>query len=97
MTRRKRTAREIAESLGASERTVRRIIAEPRSEFVQRARDRRRRAVELRSQGLKYREIADEMGCSVGAVGGLLHDARRYGELLDEREGEGPNDGASET
>lgn len=79
--RRKRTAREVAASLGASERTVRRIIAEPRDEFEARARQRRARAVELRQQGKKYREIAEEMDCSIGSVSRMLHDARKTGEL----------------
>jgi len=79
--RRKRTAREVAASLGASERTVRRIIAEPREDFERRARERRKIAVDLREQGKKYREIAEEMGCSVGQVSYMLHVARKNGEL----------------
>ncbi len=75
--RRQRTARELAEAMGASTRTIRRIVAEPRDEFLARAQHRRTRAVELRAQGLLYREIADEMGLTTGTVGRLLHDARR--------------------
>lgn len=75
--RRKRTAREIAQRLGASERTVRRIVAEPRADFLARAAANRARAVELRGQGLLYREIAEQMGIPIGNVGRLLHDARR--------------------
>ncbi|MFE5708110.1 helix-turn-helix domain-containing protein [Rhodococcus koreensis] len=76
-TRRKRTAREIAEQLGASPRTVRRIVAEPRGEFEARAEARRAQAVELRAQGLKYTEIAEAMGVTTGTVGRLLSDARK--------------------
>jgi len=72
------TAREGAARLGVSPRTIQRIIAEPREEFEQRAAAQRTRAVELRNQGLMYRQIAEEMGCSVGTVGKRLHDARRY-------------------
>ena len=36
--------------------------------------------MELRQQGLKYKEIAEEMGISTGAVGRLLHDARKLEE-----------------
>ncbi|WP_256997147.1 sigma-70 region 4 domain-containing protein [Rhodococcus sp. 11-3] len=32
----------------------------------------------MRAQGLKYREIADELGITVGSVGKALSDARRY-------------------
>ena len=78
--RRKMTAREAAEQFGASTRTIQRLFAEPREEFEARARTRRNRAVELRQQGLKYKEIAEEMGISTGAVGRLLHDARKLEE-----------------
>ncbi|WP_301851166.1 sigma factor-like helix-turn-helix DNA-binding protein [Rhodococcus pyridinivorans] len=75
--RRNRTARELADRLGISPRTVRKIMAEPRGEYEARAAERRQQAVELRAQGLKYREIAEEMGIQIGAVGKLLHDARK--------------------
>ncbi|MFZ2172512.1 MAG: sigma factor-like helix-turn-helix DNA-binding protein [Rhodococcus sp. (in: high G+C Gram-positive bacteria)] len=78
--RRAKTAKEMAARLGVSERTIRNVVAEPRAEFEARAEARRRRAVELREQGLKYREIAEEMGISTGAVGKLLHDARMSAE-----------------
>jgi len=76
--RRKRTAREMAAQLGASERTVRNIIAEPRDEFLSRAAAKRKTAVELREQGHTYSEIATTMGLSIGSVGKLLHDARKH-------------------
>lgn len=76
--RRTKTAREMAERLGVSVRTVRKIVAEPRDEFENRARERREKAAELRASGLKYKEIAEKMGISTGAVGALLHDARKY-------------------
>ncbi len=76
--RRKRTAREAATLLGVSERTIRNIVAEPRDDYEARARERRNRADELRKQGLQYRVIAETMGCSIGTVGRLLYDARKY-------------------
>lgn len=79
--RRSITARELADRLGASERTARRLVAEPRADFLDRAKARRTRAIELRGQGLKYREIAVEMNVSTGTVSRLLHDARKLGEI----------------
>ncbi len=76
--RRKRTAREMAAQLGASERTVRNIIAEPRSEFLNRAATKQTRAVELREQRHTYAEIATTMRLPIGSVGKLLHDARQH-------------------
>ncbi|SEK86519.1 sigma factor-like helix-turn-helix DNA-binding protein [Rhodococcus maanshanensis] len=73
--RRTSSAREVAERLGISPRTVRNIMAEPRAEFEARAAERRRRVLELRAEGLKLREIADEVGMTVGGVGTILHRA----------------------
>lgn len=73
--RRNVPARVLAEQFGASERTVRRIVAEPRSEYIERARQRRQRAWELRQGGATYKDIADDLGCPVGTVSTLLRKA----------------------
>ena len=78
--RRTRTARDLAAQFGVHERTIRAMVAEPRSEYECRAKVRRSLAVKLRLQGLTYREIADNTGDSVGTVGCLLAQARRNGE-----------------
>ena len=86
--RRTKTAREVAEHLGISIRTVRRFAAEPRAEFLARAQARRDRAVELRRTGLKYHQIAEDLDTTIGAVSSLLSDARRLGEwdgVIDQR------------
>ncbi|MBF6150268.1 helix-turn-helix domain-containing protein [Nocardia nova] len=79
--RRSMTAREGAERLGVSPRTIRRMVAEPRADFEARARDRRTRAAQLRNAGHSYKEIAAAMDCSTGTVGTLLRLARREGLL----------------
>ncbi len=81
--RRKLTAREAAEKFGVHPRTIRRIVAEPREDFLARAKARRDRAVELRAQGLKHREIAAEMDVPIGTVGRLLHEAKKLAQALD--------------
>ena len=78
--RRKMTAKEAAKRFGVTERTVRRLIAEPREDFLARARERRAQAAKLRRQGLKYKEIAEQMGLDIGFVGRLVADAKRFGE-----------------
>lgn len=78
--RRKRTAREAAELLGVSPRTIRNIVAEPRDQYLARAAERRQRVLELRARGLKLREIAAEIGMTVGGVGTILHHARKAEE-----------------
>lgn len=71
--RRTKTAREMAEQLGVSERSIRNIVAEPRDDYEARARAKQQRARELRASGASYRQIADELGVSIGSVSTLLH------------------------
>jgi DNA-directed RNA polymerase specialized sigma24 family protein len=74
--RRTRTAREIAESLHISQRTVRAAMAEPRDEFLARAAQRREAVMALRREGKKYREISDELGLPMGTVKTIIHHAK---------------------
>lgn len=74
--RRTRTARELADELGVSERFIRSRRAESREDFEGRAAARRERAAALRASGMTYREIADELDTSTGTVGRLLHEHR---------------------
>lgn len=75
------TAQQVADRFGVSARTVKRLVAEPREEYLARAAERRARVIELRSAGMKYIDIAAEVGCSIGTVGRLIHDARHHGEF----------------
>lgn len=86
--RRTKSARELAEQFGISERHVRRLIAEPRQDFLTRAAARRQQVVKLRSQGLTYAEIAEQMDISASAVGRLMWSARRHGEVDDAADGD---------
>lgn len=74
--RRTRTARELAEEHGVSPRFIRRTVAESREDFEGRAAARRERAAALRAGGATYKAIADDLGCSTGTVGRLLHEHR---------------------
>lgn len=71
--RRTKTARELAETWGASDRTIRRIIAEPRADYESRAIEKRQRAQQMRAEGATYRQIADELSVSIGSVSSLLN------------------------
>lgn len=73
--RRNKTARELAEQFGVSRRTIQRAIAEPRAEYDARAAARHARIRELREEGKSMREIAAEVGVSVGTVHYALNKA----------------------
>ncbi|WP_226358491.1 MULTISPECIES: sigma factor-like helix-turn-helix DNA-binding protein [unclassified Pseudonocardia] len=78
--RRTKSARDLAEQFGVTRATVVRMMAEPRDDYERRARQRRAAAVQLRLQGLTYREIAERLGTSIGSVGHVLYTARRNGD-----------------
>lgn len=67
--RRKKTARELAEQLGVSASTVRRLIAEPREQYLARANSKREQVAALRSEGLSVRAIAEKLGISKSTAG----------------------------
>ncbi len=75
--RRDVTARELAERFGVTPRHIQNIWAEPREEWEARGRARQAEALALREQGLTYQAIADQLGISRGAAGGLVHRARQ--------------------
>lgn len=72
--RRKKSARELSEQLGVSVSTVRRLMAEPRDEYLARAKTKREQAAELRAEGLSVRAIAEKMGVSKSAAGRYIQD-----------------------
>lgn len=72
--RRKKTARELAEQLGISISTVRRLMAEPRDQYLARANAKREQVAALRSQGLSVRAIASELGIPKSTVGRYVQE-----------------------
>lgn len=63
------TARQFAERVDRSPRTVQRWMSIPREEYLAQAKAKKRRAQELReTTGMSIRAIAKEMGCSPAAV-----------------------------
>ena len=76
-TRRTMTAREAAERLGCSPRTVQRVMAEPRGEFLARSAARQRRAAELKDEGKTYREIGELLDCTPKAAENLVLRGRK--------------------
>jgi hypothetical protein len=74
------TAREAAEKIGVTERHIRRVVAEPREEYLARAAAQRERILELREQGMKHREIAATLGIPLGTVGTTLWHAKKRQE-----------------
>ncbi|WP_116413168.1 replication protein RepB [Subtercola boreus] len=77
--RRKITAKEAAERLGSSERTIRRIAAEPRLSYEAARKARGEQILRWREDGLLWREIAERLNVSINA-------AQKAGEYAKKRE-----------
>jgi DNA-binding CsgD family transcriptional regulator len=88
--RRKHTARELAEQFGVSPRTIQRLMAEPRGQYLARAQDRRRRVAELRAEGKTMRTIADQLGVSVGLVATYAKEAQQVDQAHQSKPLEAP-------
>ena len=72
--RRQFTAREAAERLGVTTRTVQRLMAEPRDQYLAHANAKREQVAELRAQGLSVRAIAAELGIPKSTVGRYVQE-----------------------
>ncbi len=77
------TARELAERFGVSPRTVQRLIAEDRGEYVSRAASRREKIIELYQKGLRQKDIAAQLSVTPALVSMRLREAREAGLDLD--------------
>ena len=68
--RRKRgkTAREMAERLGVTPRTIRSYMAQERSEWLTEARARQEQAAKLRDSGMSWAQVAEQMGLQEAAA-----------------------------
>lgn len=69
------TAKEAAKRFGKSPRTIRRLVAEDRSDYEGRAAGRRRIAGTMHEQGASWAEIAAAVGGTEWAARSLV---RRY-------------------
>lgn len=72
--RRKKTARELADQLGVSQSTVRRLMAEPRDQYLARANTKREQVAQLREQGFSVRAIAKKLEISKSTVGRYVQE-----------------------
>lgn len=74
--RRSATAREVAEQMGCSPRTIQRIAAEPREAYLARAAARREHVMALRGEGKKYPEIAEALGIPLSTVKSIMRQVK---------------------
>lgn len=79
--RRGLTQKQLAELAGVSVSTIANKYSEPRSAYVGRAQERAEKAVKLRLEGLTMREIAEELGVSLGSVHRYIKQAREEGKI----------------
>lgn len=83
--RRKKTAKEIAERFGVSERTVRNHMAEERDDYEGRAAARRATAGRMFGEGASWAEIAEAVGGSEWSARALVRRHRQEQEQEQER------------
>lgn len=67
--------------MGVSVSTVTRRFAEPREEYISRARQREDEALALKDQDLSDHAVAEKMGISYYAAIGLIKRARKRRDL----------------
>ncbi|ECG7208043.1 TPA: HTH domain-containing protein [Escherichia coli] len=60
--RRNKTAKEMAQRLNISDRTVRKLIALPREDYEKEAKQRRLKAFVLRESGMKWSDVGIALG-----------------------------------
>jgi transposase len=72
--RRQFTARQAAERLGVTTRTVQRLMAEPRDQYLARANTKREQIADLRAEGLSIRAIAEKLEISKSTVGRYVQE-----------------------
>jgi hypothetical protein len=70
--KRKQTARELAKRFGKSPRQIRRVMAQPRAEYLAAQAARRAEAARLRAEGLEWAEVARRVGTSSPAAARML-------------------------
>ena len=77
------TQKEMAEKFGVSVSTVKNYISLPREQYIQEAAEKRQLAFELKSSGLKWREIAERMDTTEYSA---MAYYRRYVNLQKEKQ-----------
>ncbi|MCP5781378.1 HTH domain-containing protein, partial [Klebsiella pneumoniae] len=60
--KRNKTAKEMAQRLNISDRTVRKLIALPREDYEKEAKQRRLKAFVLRESGMKWADVGIALG-----------------------------------
>lgn len=83
--RRTKTAEELGKNFGVSARTVRRYIAEERSDYENTAAQRRATAGRLRGEGASWEQIAAAVGGSVWSARALVRRHQQEQEQEQKR------------
>jgi predicted transcriptional regulator len=77
---RKKTARELAEKFGVSERTIRNHMAAERSWWVAQRHELREKAATMRDTGMTWKQVGETLGITEGSARALAKRARgRWG------------------
>ncbi len=73
---RKKSAKELAEKFGVSERTIRNHMAAPRDWWTQQRREMREKAANLRATGMTWKDVGEALGVTESAARALGKRAR---------------------
>lgn len=71
------SAADAAKKLGRSPRTIRRLVALDRDEYLERAAERREMAWNMRILGDSWEEIAERIGTTAGGARSLYYQHRK--------------------
>ena len=71
--RRNKTARELADKFGVSPRTIQRMVAQSREDYLAEAAARHERIRAMRAEGMTMRAIAEREGVTARAVHYAIH------------------------
>lgn len=78
------TAAEAAKRFNRSPRTIRRLVALDRKDYLKRAAERRQKIYDMRALGYDWQEIADALGMTYNSVRGTFY--RHVRSLRDKQD-----------
>lgn len=80
------TAREAGKKIGRSPRTVRRLVALDREDYLQRAAEKRQKVWDMRALGYSWDEIAEVVDSTAGGARSLWYQHLKHQKQKEKQE-----------